>query len=582
MNIVKISTLDKKEVNISLFIEDGLFNLELVPKTYNITFICDICGKEASKRKGNLKNNNLVCGVCQRKQTNLEKYGVEVSTQSKEILEKRKNNNIYKYGVSSPSSLESVKEKAKQTNLEKYGVETSTQSKEILEKRKNNNIEKYGVDSPRKLESVKEKAKQTNLKKYGVENPFGSKQIKEKIKQTNLEKYGVEYPGQSKDVKEKIKQTNLEKYGVEYYFQSSIFLKGNHNKSKERFFKNLKVFSFDNLVEPLFDINEYYGVKEKGSVIDYKWKCKKCNNIFYDNIYAGKIPRCQKCFPTNESVSEVELRDFISQYIYVESHNRKIIKPYEIDILIPERKIAIEFNGLYWHSEINGKHKNYHLNKQKLAKEKGYDLIHVFENEWINKKDIVSSILLSRLNIYNEVIYARKTVIKPVSIKERREFLNANHLQGDIGSSLQYGLYYNGILVSVVTFGKPRFNKRYNWELLRSASKKNTKVIGGFSKLLKYFLNNYNGNIITYSDKRYFNGNVYENNGFEYLKTSKPNYFYFKKNNLNLESRNKYQKHKLKNIFENYDDNLTEYENMLYNNYNRIWDCGNKVYILNR
>jgi very-short-patch-repair endonuclease len=354
--------------------------------------------------KGSRLDVDVSCDFCNK----------EVNIQIKEYFRNISNGSKYACCMKCGSL------KAKETSIKKYGVDHPMMLKEIQESVKKTNIEKYGVDSPRKLESVKEKAKQTNLKKYGVENPFGSKQIKEKIKQTNLEKYGVEYPGQSKDVKEKIKQTNLEKYGVEYYFQSSIFLKGNHNKSKERFFKNLKVFSFDNLVEPLFDINEYYGVKEKGSVIDYKWKCKKCNNIFYDNIYAGKIPRCQKCFPTNESVLEVELRDFISQYIYVESHNRKIIKPYEIDILIPERKIAIEFNGLYWHSEINGKHKNYHLNKQKLAKEKGYDLIHVFENEWINKKDIVSSILLSRLNIYNEVIYARKTVIKPVSIKERR------------------------------------------------------------------------------------------------------------------------------------------------------------------
>jgi hypothetical protein len=125
---------------------------------------------------------------------------------------------------------------------------------------------------------------------------------------------------------------------------------------------------------------------------------------------------------------------------------------------------------------------------------------------------------------------------------------------------------------------KPLYNKKYEWEIIRFCNKLNTSVVGGFSKLLKYFKNEHNGSIITYADKRHSNGNLYKNNGFEELHDSKPNYFYVKKRDIF--SREKFQKHKLKDLFENFNPDLTEWENMQLNNYDRIWDCGNKVFEL--
>jgi hypothetical protein len=221
------------------------------------------------------------------------------------------------------------------------------------------------------------------------------------------------------------------------------------------------------------------------------------------------------------------------------------------------------------------------LNKTISCELNGIQLLHIFENEWNDsiKQDIWKSIISTKLN-KNKRIYARNTTVKEISSKDSISFLNNNHLQGGTGAKYHIGLFHNEELISVATFGKSRFNKNYEFELIRFANKKYTSVIGGFSKLLKYFERNYNpDNLITYADRRISNGNLYEKSGFKFLRNVEPNYFYtndFK----TLHSRNKFQKHKLKNLLEDFNLELTEHENMLNNNYYRIYDCGNKVYEL--
>ncbi|MFW6226257.1 MAG: hypothetical protein ACOC3V_04810, partial [bacterium] len=186
------------------------------------------------------------------------------------------------------------------------------------------------------------------------------------------------------------------------------------------------------------------------------------------------------------------------------------------------------------------------------------------------------SIIKTKLGL-NERIYARKCELK--EIDNQREFLDNNHLQGYIPAKINIGLYYNDELTSLLTFSKPRFNKNYDWEMIRFVNKIGYSVIGGFSKLLKYFLNNYQGSIITYSDIRLFDGKVYETNGFTQIESSKPSYYYT--DYKNRYSRQKFQKHKIPNILESFNSNLTEWENMQMNGWDRIWDCGNYVYIKN-
>jgi hypothetical protein len=187
--------------------------------------------------------------------------------------------------------------------------------------------------------------------------------------------------------------------------------------------------------------------------------------------------------------------------------------------------------------------------------------------------------LLSKIGKNKNRIFARKCEIKFIDNKEASIFMENNHIQGQCKSSINIGLYYKKKLVSAMTFGKSRFNKNYNYELLRYCNVLNTTIIGGFSKCLKFFKNNFIGTVISYADKRYSNGNIYLKNNFKLINESLPNYFYFKNANI-LENRIKYQKHKLKNILEIFDSNLTEWENMQLNDYDRIWDCGNLVFEL--
>lgn len=173
-------------------------------------------------------------------------------------------------------------------------------------------------------------------------------------------------------------------------------------------------------------------------------------------------------------------------------------------------------------------------------------------------------------------IYARKCCIKELDTVS--DFLNQNHIQGEDKSIIKLGLYYNDLLVAVMTFGKSRFNKNYQYELIRYATLSGYRVIGGAGKLLKYFERTYNpDSIITYVDRRYSQGNMYLKLGFMFSHNSKPNYWWIK--GTQKLTRYQCQKHKLKNILgDKFNPQLSENENMYLNGWNKIYDCGNMVF----
>ena len=267
--------------------------------------------------------------------------------------------------------------------------------------------------------------------------------------------------------------------------------------------------------------------------------------------------------------------DYIKEISNLESLKYRDSK-FEIDVYIPELKIGFEFNGLYWHSELF-KDEDYHLNKTIYFNDMGIDIIHIWEDDWIFKQDIIKSIIKSKLNIYENKIYARKCLFKEVSSKECKEFLNNNHIQGFCVSSNRYGLYYNNELVSLITLGKRRLNLGYknknnDYELLRFCNKINYNIIGGFSKLWKNFIdNNEIGKIITYSDRSLFSGKVYDKNGFKFIGFTKPGYHYINKG-IRV---NRFNYNKSKLIKMGYDINKTEREIMFNEKIYRIYDCGN-------
>ena len=224
------------------------------------------------------------------------------------------------------------------------------------------------------------------------------------------------------------------------------------------------------------------------------------------------------------------------------------------------------------YSMFKDTNKNYHLEKTELCLENDIQLLHIFEGEYL---ELWLSMINSKLGLNNK-IFARKCIIKELKSKETEDFLNKNHLQGFCQAKINMGLFYEDKLVSVMSFSKPRFNKKYEYELIRFASKRNYTVIGGASKLWNYFVNKYNPkSVITYANRRFSNGDLYYKLGFTFIEKTKPNYFYFSKQHPKLEPRIKFQKHKLKDILEVYDENLSEAENMFNNKYRRIFDSGN-------
>lgn len=250
---------------------------------------------------------------------------------------------------------------------------------------------------------------------------------------------------------------------------------------------------------------------------------------------------------------------------------------FELDIYIPDNKIAFEYNGAFWHSESNGKDRQYHNNKTKVCADNGIQLIHIWDYDWNTKQELIKSRIKAKLGV-NRRLYARKTDIKVVNSVTAMEFLSSNHIQSKTGSSVNYGLYYNDELVALMTFGKSRYKKDIKWELIRYCSKQGINVVGGASKLLNYFTKHNTGDIISYSDRMWNNGRLYEAIGFEYVRTTDPSYFYTSNYTL-FENRVKYQKHKLHKLLEIFDPDKTEWENMQANGYDRIWDCGTDVWI---
>jgi len=401
--------------------------------------------------------------------------------------------------------------------------------------------------------------------------------VKRKSEITCMRKYGCKNGSQSDASREKIRNSWSTKSAEQR--QNITNKKASSNKSN-RYYD--KINSWSDEITPMFKHEDYTGI---GYYTEYPWKCNICNTEFMHHVYHGlSMPKCPTCYPieTSSSLIERELSNFINEHISnIELNDRKMLEGKELDIYIPDKNIAIEMDGLYWHGEQQGKDRNYHLNKTKDCSDRGIRLFHVFENEWYSKQNIVKSILLNKLGMSENIVYARKCEIRTVDIKTKNKFLNDNHIQGEDKSSIKLGLYYNDNLVSIITFGHARYNKNYDWELIRFCNKLNTSVVGGFSRLLKHFRKHNNGSIITYADKRYSDGNVYDKNGFTWLHDSKPNYWYWKRGYEGLlESRVKYQKHKLSKLLKNYDGDMSEWDNMINNGYDRIWDCGNKVYYI--
>jgi rubrerythrin len=458
------------------------------------------------------------------------------------------NTMLNKYG-SHTSSLESTKTKRKQTLLENYGDENYVN----IKARTNTMQELYGVNHALQLNEFIKKKKDTQLLKYGDENYNNQ----DKIKLTNLDRYGTKNIASCEFIKQKTKNTfmhnHLEKLNERI---SDLQLKVNSSKD-----------------------NRYYY-----TCLDCLTDYDMSNSAFNVHIRSNESP-CNICNPPKQdfkSIGENQLYDYICSI-----YDGAVIQNYmrggsnELDVYLPDENLAFEYNGLYYHCELF-KDKNYHLNKKQYYLEKNINVIHIFEDEWLYNRAIVESRIANILG-YSKKIYARKCTIKHVPLSEARDFLNANHLQGYVNSRFKIGLYYNNELVSVMTFGKPRFDKAPDTlELLRFSSKLGHTIIGGANKLFKYFISNNNVNRIVTESNRCWqlnNTSVYANIGMLFIKYTVPGYWYKIRNVRTHRFNYRLSRLKKMNMLL---DSETARDCMLRHKIYRIYDCGNSVYVWNR
>jgi hypothetical protein len=502
-----------------------------------------------------------------------------------EIVEKREKSKEIKYGnrnfnnrtKAAATRLElygdenySNREKCEETCLKKYGGKAPTSSKEVVELRKKNNIEKYGVDEPAKLESMRIKASKKSserimdpeYKKIWYDALILSRKLKgpeiiNKVKETNNKNNGVDWPMQNRDIVNKARKSYLITFRKRVSEQLKVL--------------NLSLENGDKDITYTRDI--------------ITLKCDICGKKFRNrwyNITLGR-GRCPKCFPANKpSRPHMELADYIKSLGFeVSINDRSVIYPLEVDIFIPNKNLCIEMNGLYWHSL---KDEKYHKNKTDACKVRGYRLIHIYQDEWDLKKEIIMSTVRYLLGVNNSIkIMARKCNIKEISVKDKNNFLNKNHILGEDKSNIRIGAFYKNNLVSVMTFSYGNISRggspgdKKNYEMSRFCVDRDYLVSGAAGKILKYFQNNYEWqSIYTYADLRWSNGDLYEKLGFTKISYVKPSYFYISKNGQKRIHRFQLRKTK--------DDPSDKPEWLLRSSegFRKVYDCGKIKYELRR
>jgi very-short-patch-repair endonuclease len=490
-------------------------------------------------------------------------YGVSNVSQSHTVKEKMIDTFLKTYGVNNPSKSSVVKEK--------ISKKSKAHTAERIEKTKQTVKSKYKVDHTSQLESVKKKKEQTFIKNYGSSHYFKTKEFKQKMQSHYLNKYGVDNPFKADTVKEKIQKTKNTRHGSHTFNNRPLanltMLErfGDHcsrkNWSEET--KNL-IESPGQLKEFIKDKTIYHAADilsiAPTTLYQYLKKYHIDNFLSRPNQYEDLV---------KSWLEELDI-DFVQ-------NDRTIIPPFEIDFYIPKQNLCIEINGIFWHSELMGKHKHYHRQKTDLVAKAGFQLLHFWDYQFDKNPSLIKSMIKHKLNRSNIRVGARSTVIQQLTPLQYREFLSLNHIQGPVNSRVKLGLYYQEQLVAVLGAGASRFEKS-TWELHRYAVAKDHSIVGAAGKLFKHLLTLIpkDTKIVSYASQDYSQGQLYRTLGFSEVEKTPPNYFYFK--NRTVYNRMQFQKHKLKSQLPIFDSALSEWENMQTNGYNRFWDTGTIKY----
>ena len=416
-------------------------------------------------------------------------------------------------------------------------------------------IKKYGKKTYLLTTKATDEYKDKMLKAYGVDNPFKSNIIQQEIKDATFNNHGVTNISKLQATKDKITTTHQERYG--------------RIRSCQTHFSD-----------------ESYNVKyDRQALVELYTPSVSIKDIAVQlNIgYSQLCIQFQKFgIEVHQNIGQQQVYDFIKS-VYAGPlilNDRKSLDGKEIDIYLPELNIGFEYDGIFWHSEHSSKKINYHTEKDSLAKSKGIKLYHILDLEWKNAQELVKSRISSFVGA-NNTIYGRKTDIVILDKKEAIEFFKNNHIQGNAGASIYVGLKYNEEIVAAMSFGKSRYNS-HQYELIRFCNLRNYNVVGGASKMFKFAVNHLNAlDVISFCDLRWGTGDVYKKLGFMHIRDNSASYFYTH-NYRTMESRIKYQKHKLSNVLSNFDPSLSEWDNMKNNGFDRYWNSGNSVYVWTR
>lgn len=401
-------------------------------------------------------------------------------------------------------------------------------------------MSKYGGPAPCSSKEIFQKMENTLLQRYGHKNALKVPEIKKRVFETIIERYGGILGG-SKIITEKAKQTMLERYGVENSSQCPEIMAKTKATCLER-----------------------YGVT---------------NPCLLNPATAAP------------SSQELIIRSWLDEWgITYITNDRTIISPKELDIYIPELNIAIECNGCYWHSDLE-KPKKYHIDKFKECKDKDIQLIQIWEDWMMTKQDIVKSFLRAKLGICDQTFYARQCQVVELDYKTVTDFLNKNHIQGRCSSNYRIGLVYDGMLVAVMCFDKRsgvsggKNSDDSEAELIRFCNLRDTRVIGGAGKLLKYYINKFHPTIVTsFSANDISNGQLYKSLGFETDNSISESYWYIEPITFTRQHRSLYTRKSICKLWSEYDINdksWTEREVMHSKGYMRIYDAGTTKWTLN-
>lgn len=467
--------------------------------------------------------------------------------------------------------------KRKKTSLERYGAENIMQTSQGITKQQQTMVERYGDTHAAKVDHLKAKIQRTNLERYGTHATCLNDDVKQKQIDTRRQRYGVDYPLESEIIRGVATQTVLDRYGV----TSTSMLPEVRLKQRLSWYNNnLHKYPFlqsnnDRILRDMYVDRDM----SQSEIADVLGCTQETISRWLKKHQIDVTPR--KTSYLEKQVVQF-IREHVSQDIVL--NTRSLIAPKEVDVWIPDLGVAFEINGIFFHGELNGRcHKTYHNEKTVACHNEGVKLIHITSAQWYLKRDIVESRILAKLGIFQSRIYARATSIVQLSNSDSVKFLEDNHIQGSCPSTVNYGLLYNNTLVAVMTFGKARFDKQHQWELLRYCNSLNTTVVGGASKLFKYFIQQMSPrSVVTYSDRSWNCGELYEALGFTFKHTSSPNFWVFHRDRpLILHHRLKFQKHKLDKVLDKFDPTKTAWQNLVDNGYDRYWDCGNDVWIWN-